>query len=187
MRPWAAWVALLALPALAGAQSLGDVARKERERREKVRETQPSAKTLTDEDLASHKGAIANDSEAPAEETAEGEGGEPARPTANEPPPHGAGREAAPPARGEDYWRGRLAEARIRVARAQQHYDFLQLQIGIGQPVRLDENGRRVMYSIYQMKEKADAAEVELRAAEKALEDLLEEGRKAGAQPGWLR
>jgi len=37
------------------------------------------------------------------------------------------------------------------------------------------------------MKDKADAAEAELRAAEKALEDLFEDARHAGALPGWPR
>jgi hypothetical protein len=44
-----------------------------------------------------------------------------------------------------------------------------------------------VIDSIYQMKEKADAADVELQAARKALEDQYDAARRARALPGWLR
>ena len=59
--------------------------------------------------------------------------------------------------------------------------------IRFGQTGSYDTNGRRVIYSIHQMKAIADAAAAELAAAQAALEGVLEEGRRAGAQPGWLR
>jgi hypothetical protein len=37
------------------------------------------------------------------------------------------------------------------------------------------------------LKTMADKAQLELESAQKALEDLLEEARRAGALPGWLR
>jgi hypothetical protein len=50
-----------------------------------------------------------------------------------------------------------------------------------------DENGRRVIYSNQQLKAKADQAQAELAAAQGAMESLLDEARRKGALPGWLR
>lgn len=95
--------------------------------------------------------------------------------------------EAGPHADGEAYWHGRLEAAKARIAEARYRFDRLQRMIVIGQPMQTDSRGGHVIYSIYQMKEKADAAEAELGAAGKALEDLYTEARRAGALPGWLR
>lgn len=191
MKSWFALVSLLALAQLAGAQSLGDAARKEGERREGLRKAGASARTLTDADLASTKAAAANDTSASEGDSAENPD-EPEPASAQESRPVSrtssqAGSEAVAPARGEGYWRGRVTEARVRIAAARRRYDSLQRMIAIGQPAQYNKNGQRVIYSIYQMKEIADAAEAELRAAEKALEDLYDEARHAGALPGWLR
>jgi hypothetical protein len=58
---------LLTLPAaLAAAQSMGDVAKKERERREKLRQTGGgSVATVDDDQLAANKGTLANDTKQP--------------------------------------------------------------------------------------------------------------------------
>jgi len=87
----------------------------------------------------------------------------------------------------EEYWRGRFAEASSRVEDAQRRLDAFLRMISIGQPAHYDANGRRVIYSIHQMKAMADAASAELASARTALESLKEEGRRAGALPGWLR
>ena len=50
-----------------------------------------------------------------------------------------------------------------------------------------DANGKRVIYSIHQMKAMADASAAQLVAAQSALDKVIDEGRRAGAQPGWLR
>jgi len=59
--------------------------------------------------------------------------------------------------------------------------------IRIGQPAMYDENGKRVIYSMQRMKSMADEAQAELEAAKQALDALLDEARRAGALPGWLR
>jgi hypothetical protein len=43
------------------------------------------------------------------------------------------------------------------------------------------------MYSIYQLKTMADRAAAELASAQTALENVLEDGRRSGVPPGWLR
>jgi hypothetical protein len=184
MRLWCAAACLVALPAFAYGQSLGEAARKERERREKTREAGGSARTLTEEDLATTKGTLANDPKAPPATTAaprttgttSGSG------LAYSPIPVGASPETR-----EEYWRRRVAQAQARVEQARRRNDAFQLMIRFGQAGSYDANGRRVIYSIHQMKAMADAAAAELAAAQAALEGVLEDGRRSGAQPGWLR
>jgi hypothetical protein len=179
-RTWSGAVLVLALPALALGQSLGEAAKKERERRDKLRQGGAGARTLTEDDLATTKGALANDPKAKAPESAAPEKGGRASGTSGE----GAGDSSKS---GEEYWRGRARAARGRVADAQRRCDAFQRMIRLGQPASFDENGRRVIYSVQQLKTMADAADSELLAAQAALEATLEEGRRAGAQPGWLR
>jgi hypothetical protein len=183
----ASWL-LLILPRLCAGQSLGDAAQKEHQRREKLGKTEGPSRIIKDEDLAANKGKLANEADAAPEPALEGEDPEPAR---ERPAPTGfhlpEGPDAMPPAGGEGYWRGRVGEARGRVERAQRRHDSLERQIRFGQPDMYNENGQQVIYSIYQMKAKADEADAELGAAQKALEDLYTEARRAGALPGWLR
>src|SRR5262245_30264295 len=181
---------VLALPALAAPQSLGDAARKERERREAVEKNTPPVRTVTDEDLAANKGEVANRPEpARVEPPQDDEGRNPDLPPDSVKPlyPITAERKGAPQESPEDYWRGRVAAAQERIARAEGRHMSLQRQIHFGQPRRYNENGQVVIYSQQTMKERADAAEAELLAAKQALEDLYDEARRAGALPGWLR
>ncbi len=185
MRTWGWILCLLALPALASGQSLAETAQKEQKRREKLHKEGVAARTVTDDDLSSANGELANqpgaasEAEKPLEEKASGPAG---RVKAS--PKRAEERERE---RKEDYWRARVAQARRRLAVAEARYRDLDRQIRIGQPLQYDENGRRVIYSQQQMKMMADAAEAELAEARKALDDLLEEARHAGALPGWLR
>ncbi len=191
MSRWACIVAGLAiLPALVAGQSLGDAAKKENDRRDKLRKAGVTSRTLTEEDLATTKGRLAND---PREQTgtrADGDGTK-REATASRrvvSAPDGAlSGDSDRSDEKEQYWRGRAAEARARVEDAQRRNDALERMIRLGQPAHYDANGRRVIYSTHQMKSMADAAAAELASAQAALENVLEEGRRAGAQPGWLR
>ena len=181
------WVGLVAMPLAANAQSLGELAKKEQERREKVRKAGVSTKTLTESDLANTKGTVVD---ARATEGGEAAGSE----TASAPAEAGAagatpaaGSEETPRETPEESWKRRVGHARARVAHAQQQHDYMQQVLRSGQPTMIDENGRRVMYSNQQLKAKADAAQAALTTAQTALDNLLEEARRQGAQPGWLR
>jgi hypothetical protein len=182
---WGTLVVLVGLPALAGGQSLGDAARKERERRVKLREAGASVRPLTEEDLATTKGELANDPKAQPTKVEDGETSKREGGTAARGPSAAAPEEAS--AKNEEHWRRRVAEARVRLAEAQRRNDALQQMIRLGQPARYDANGRRVIYSIYQLKKMADVAAAELASAQNALENVLEEGRRSGVPPGWLR
>lgn len=159
---------------LADSDPLAEAAKKEQERRQKLKKAGAVERTFTEEDLAHTKGKLAN---------------EPTGGTPGDATPVGGKKLADPerPDTKEQYWRTRAAAARARVEGAQRRRDALQRMIIIGQPARYDANGQRVIYSSQQMKEKADAADAALATAQADLEKLLDEGRHAGALPGWLR
>ena len=167
---------LVLLPAMAGGQSLGSAAAKERDRREKLRTTGKTSRPLTEDDLANTKGQLANDPNAPPAASP------PSRPATADPVETEDARADV-----EEYWRGRVAEARARLREAQEAHDYMQRVIRLGQPEMRDKNGRIVIYSNQQLKAKADAAEAALAAAKAALESLVEDARRKGALPGWLR
>jgi len=181
-RSWRTLVCVIALATPAVGQSLGDAAKKERDRLEKLRAAGGNARTLTEHDLATTKGALAND---PKADKATGNTGEGSQRAAGAPLPNVP--DPAPSKNGEEYWRSRVTAARGRVAAAQRRLDALQAMIRLGQPVRHDANGGLVIYSPTKMKEMADAAAAELTSAQTALDGVLEEGRRSGALPGWLR
>ncbi len=179
MKLLATLLCLLAVPALAGGQSMGELARKERARREKLRKAGASARTLTEKDLAATKGELANDPEADA-------AGKPATgPTSRS--RSRADAQAAAREKAEAAWRGRAAKAQARVDEAQRRYDRLDRMIRLGQPPMYDENGERVIYSARRLKKMADQAQVKLEEAEQALDDLREDARRASVPAGWLR
>jgi hypothetical protein len=186
--------AILALPEVAAAQGLGDASKKEKARRAQTKA--PKAKTYTQDELATLP-PVANE---PAPTT--GEGAPPAAGTSG----RSGARAVAPPATGqplfaeeasaepegstrgdEALWRTRLAQARARVDRARtRHQRLAGLNLVPGYEYQ-DESGRTVIGSVEQLQGLTAAAKRELDAAEKALADLLEEARRAGVPPGWLR
>jgi hypothetical protein len=64
MRVLGLLLCLLAIASLAGGQSLGELARKERERREKLRKAGVSSRTVTEKELAETTGELATDPDA---------------------------------------------------------------------------------------------------------------------------
>src|SRR4051794_37824222 len=112
----------------AEAPSLADAAKKESERREKAKKAGTPQRTLTEDDLATAKGALASTpggvgvaaSPAPASR----------RGTTTPSPRADAPSEDA--TRGEEYWRGRAAAARYRLELAQRRLESLQRMIRFG-------------------------------------------------------
>jgi hypothetical protein len=176
---------LLVLPPNAGAQGLGDASKKEKERRQQSKTTK--AKTYTQEELATlppvanDPGQTASDSAPP---PAVGSGG-PIFPSESAPPGASANKEAR---RGDEtQWRARVASAQGRVERARkQHETLVGMNLVPGYEYQ-DSRGRTVVRSVEELQKLTAAAKAELDAAEKALADLLEEARRAGVPPGWLR
>jgi hypothetical protein len=173
-----AGVGFFVLPQLAEAQGLGDVAKKEKQRRESG--PAPKAKTYTQEDVAGLP-PVAN-------EPSEGEG-EPATPPAPlaAPAPAAADAEADSRARDEERWRSRVAGQRQRVEDARQkHATLASLNLVPGYEF-VDGSGRTVIGSVEQLQGLTARAKASLEAEEQALEALLEEARRANVPPGWLR
>jgi hypothetical protein len=186
MRAWGIGVCCLLLPAFASGQSLAETARKERERRDTLRDAGRDAPTLTEADLAASAGRVANDRDegdsAADEERAE-------RPDRVRSLSRSGDRDSERDSRAEfeRHWRERAVDARLRLEEAERRYRGLDRMIRIGQGARYDENGRRVILSGAELKRRADEAQAELAAAREAFEELRKEGRRAGALPGWFR
>jgi hypothetical protein len=156
--------ALLGLTASASlqAQSLGAVARQEREKKRKTPAS--PVPTYTEEDLRSPSGTAAGSVSQP-------DVGTPSPAASPEPSP------TPEPDRAllEREWRARFAEARARIAEAD---------------ARAYEDRIDVVYVsgiLVQQRVRVKVETAELRAARKALEDLEEELRRAGGLPGWGR
>lgn len=153
----------LALPVFA--QSLGDAARREREKKEKKRA--PAGRSYTDEDLKAGRnrpGGSVPEVEATASPS-------PAGPVSSE---------ASPSPEPDRYvlereWRRRFAEARARIAEADARAweERIEVVFVSGIPV--------------QQRVRVKVETPELRAARQALDDLEEDLRRSGLPPGWGR
>ena len=169
---WSAWVvvgllSMVSMAGLARPQSLGEVARRERERREL--EGKKSKKVYTNDNFPSaapaameapNPGPLAADSKEPSAKVAEAEL--------------------------EKQWRRRFAEARARLSKAE--LDAWQTRIKTvfvgGGGISGLTSGAAVPVPM-QVREFVETDE--LRQARKALDDLEEELRHAGLPPGWGR
>jgi DNA repair exonuclease SbcCD ATPase subunit len=185
---------LLAGPAFAWAQSLGEVAKREEEKQEKKKKKsgKPPAtvKVYTDEDLKkareAESGAVTvlpenGNLEAAAaassddDEVVSGEGG----------PVRRKGKEA--------YWRNRATQVREAAQEADNKVKELEARIAalrndmsptnVMDPNRLQSRDRELRAAMDSLDATRSAAET----ARKALADLEEEARRAGVPPGWVR
>jgi hypothetical protein len=156
---------LLSLGGLAYAQSLGETARREQEKKKPTPGS--PAPTYTEDDLKSrkrqHKGSV---SELPV-----------TGPTT--PPSPGTASPSPSPeperVRLEREWRARFAQARARIAEADERAYEERIEV-------VYVNGIPV-----QQKVRVKVDTPELRAAKQALDDLEEELRRSGGLPGWGR
>ena len=169
---------LLAVPA--SAQSLGELAKREQERK---KATPPAKKTYTNDDLKqlpppSGTPAKPEDAAKPADAK-----GEPTK-VADEKKP-------AEPAKDEAYWRGRITAAREDVRRNEAFKEALQSRInGLTADFSArDDPYQRAKIADDRQKALAELARVteDIEKAKKAIVDIEEEARRAGVPPGWLR
>ena len=177
---------LLAFAVDSAAQTLADVARKERYRQSRV-----ESKTV-----------FIN---APGKKPAEVEGREQTAPS--QPEPGVTTPAAQPPAPGtpgkpsgttdklgrdETFWRGEFAKARAELTRAEQRASLAQLKIN-------DLNSQLLMNSamfnrenrlgpeLTESKKQLETAQAEVAAAKQKIVNLEEELRRSGGPPGWAR
>jgi len=167
----------------AGAQSLGDVAKKEEERRKKTAEP---AKVYTNKDLGQVPSSPAPAPSAGASATAK-----PAEPAkdAKDAKDKDAKDKDAP--KDKAYWAGRLKGLQDQLDRDSTFADALQSKINALTTdfVNRDDPAQRAV--IERDKQKAIAQLAKLKQSviddKKAIADLEEEARRAGVPPGWLR
>jgi hypothetical protein len=172
----------------ASAQTLGELARREQERRKKA----PAAtKTYTNEDLKklppgpgsatdpAVKPADAKDAAKPA---GTGQPGDPAKVDATKPPE---------PAKDEAYWRARIDAARENLRSNESFHEALQVQINAlsADFAARDDPYQRAKVADDRQKKLAEQARVaqEIDKAKKQIAEIEDEARRAGVPPGWIR
>jgi hypothetical protein len=175
----------LGLLQVARAQSLGDVARKEEERRKAVKSSGKvyTNDTLRPEPLPSPPPLSTSTAPASSSESMPA-----STPSAPAPAP-----EAAPPADRTDEagWKKRMADARDGLARSQALADALQTQVNslTTDFVNRDDPAQRSTIAANRDKAIAelDRMKKEVATQTKAISDVQDEARKAGVPAGWVR
>jgi hypothetical protein len=168
----------------ASAQSLGDVAKKEQQRR---KTTKTAGKVYTNKDLGPEGTAPAPAAvppAAPASQTA-GPGG--AEPTAAP----AATTDEQDPRKTEEYWRKRIATARAEISRNELFLQALQSRVnGLSTDfVNRDDPAQRAAIADDRQKALAEMERVKESIAQlkQQVATIEEEARQAGVPPGWLR
>ena len=163
----------------ASAQSLGDVARQEEARRKAVKS---GGKVYTNDSLHTEP--------APAAPAAAPAAPAQASPAAAQQP--GDQKAASDqPKKDEAYWKQRLQSERDALGRSQTFAEALQSRINAlaADFVNRDDPVQRAKIGTDRQKALAelDRVKQEIQQHTKAIADIQEEGRKAGAPAGWLR
>jgi len=193
-------LALVALPAIAFPQSLGDAARQEAERRKKAQEERPGSASVIDDHALDKAGeqrlkyATTDDSSpalapgAAASNKSRQIDTQPAAKSGPAPAPSSdLDRERDQRARAEQAWRQRFATANERIDKARARYDAVKdWTLAPGESF-VDTKGRIVVHSPEHLRRLVLDAKAELDAAQKALDDLQESARRAGVPAGWTR
>jgi hypothetical protein len=183
---FAVLVAALLAPAVAYAQgtpTLGELARKEEERRKALKAA--SKVVLTDKDVPR-----ATPPPAPAAPAGEAPGGKPAE-APGEKPAEPAGEKPQEPVKDEAWWKERVTRVREELRRNEMFADALQTRINAfatdfvsqDDPYRRAEIAQQRATAIAEL----DRVKADLDANRKAMATIEEEARRAAVPPGWLR
>lgn len=185
-------MAMAVLAAVLQAQSpLGEIARKEQERRKAVA---APGKVYTNEtlrvpplppldpDAPARAGA-------PADPATAGDSGSERAPAGPDAPAAGEDGETA--ARGEGYWRARVQEQRDALRRAEMFAEALQTRINAltADFTARDDPAQRDLIALDRQRTLAelDRLREEIAAQARAIAETEEDARRAGVPPGWLR
>ena len=170
---------LLLFPALVLGQSLGDVAREEKERREGNRERGEKAQLVIGDIGAGENGDAPRPALVGSTSTAT-----PTSPRDVASPPVSVEGDRA---QQEMEWRRRNSEARERLKQARKSHALLsKLHLTTG-TYYVDLNNEPAITSVEQLQGMVARAQAELDAATQALSQLREDARRAGVPPGWIR
>lgn len=175
------------------AQSLADIAKKEKERREKIK---TPAKVITNETVQEHlqgKGNPPGTIMQPSEEGAESD--TTSIPTiATQEESTKSEKASSEPTdmegNNESYWRSKIQDAKERITNMEKQVDDLQLRLNSLQMsfYAMDDPNQRQLLNVEIDKtfEMLAKAKDDLQKAKQDLEDIKEEGRRKGALPGWI-
>jgi hypothetical protein len=165
--------------AFAQSQSLGDLSKKEEERRKSVK---APGKVYTNKELGSTPATAS----APAADAKPGAAADTPKDTAATAKP-----DPAEPPKDQAYWSGRMKALRTQLDRDQTYLDALQSRINSLSTdfVNRDDPAQRAKISADRQRAIAEQERLKQQIANetKAIADLQEEARRAGAPPGWLR
>lgn len=173
--------------AVASAQTLGDIAKREETRRKQVK---TPAKVYTNEDLRGDTGSAAP-APAPVSQAANPNAAPPGAPAAGAQPKDAEKTAADDPKKTEAYWKDRLAKARADLDRARTFADALQSRINAlttdfaarSDPAQRAQIGNDRQKALAEL----DRVKKEIEANTKAIADIQDEARKAGVPAGWVR
>jgi hypothetical protein len=179
----------VAIPVAAQQPTLGELAKKEQERR---KASAPAAKTFTNDDLK--KISLPPEGAKPAE-TKPADAAKPA--DASKPDDTAKPGDASKPdsttdpAKDEKYWRGRMDAAREEIRRNEAFRDALQSRInGLSADFAArDDPYQRAKIGEDRQKALAELARVnnEIEKGNKLIATIEDEARRAGVPPGWIR
>ena len=169
----------------ASAQTLGELARKEAERR---KATPTAAKTYTNNDLKAVPPPTGTATSKTAEELKDGKPGDPSK-TAE--PEKVDATKPPEPAKDEAHWRGRITAANEDIRRNEAFLEALQSRVNAltadftarddpFQRAKIAEDRQKALAEMARLKEDIDKGK-------KLVTDIEEEARRAGVPPGWIR
>lgn len=176
-------VALLLVATAVSAQSLGDVAKQEAERRKNIKTT---GKVYTNDNVRTDSTSAA---------PAAAQAAQPQTSTATAPPP-ATSPQAGAPAKADDpkteaYWKKRITAAREGLARAQTFAEALQSRINVlsADFVNHDDPAQRSVIGADRQKATDELARVkgEIAQYQKSITDIQDEARRANVPAGWIR
>ena len=173
---------LVSVCAASHSQSLGELAKKERERREKNKDNGVTVLEFSETEI------FDDDEEEEGDVDDAGVEGE-SKSVAVEPDDDSERVEEESRDRKlqEAEWRNRFHDARERVAFAREQKEVWDGVYYVEGVKLVDENGNVVVESLDDLRRFVEEASQELTDAERALRNLGEEARRAGVPPGWLR
>ena len=174
-------VALLLVAAAVSAQTLGDLAKQEAERRRNIK---TAGKVYTNDAVRSDPTSAAPATPQAGQPQAPG-----AAPAPPGPPGSAAAREDDPKA--EPYWKKRITTARDSLSRAQTFADALQSRINVlsADFVSRDDPAQRNLIAADRQKATDELARVkgEIAQFQKSIPDIQDEARRANVPAGWVR
>jgi len=182
---------LLGAAASLHAQSLGDVAKKEEERR---KATAPAAKTYTNKDLAPVPAPSVEASAKDSDKADAGKSDKAEKPAAKDDKADSdkaADKAAGGSAKDQKYWKERIDAARLALERDSGYLDAMQTRVNALTTdfVNRDDPAQRGI--IERDRQRAltelDRLKKQIVDDQKAITDIEEEARRAGVPPGWLR